>query len=65
MTYRSPYMLQPYCSPPLLLLLVGLARLVARALQPQVVTWHHLLAALSHRVLLHYNSYLLDMEIEL
>ena len=47
----SPYLLLPDCSLPLVVLLVGLARLVARALQPQVVTPHHLLAALTLVVL--------------
>ena len=41
-----PYMLLPDCSIPLIVLLAGLARLVTRAVEPQVVTGHHLLASL-------------------
>jgi len=40
-------MLLPDCSIPLIVLLVALSKLVTRALEPQVVTGRHLLAALS------------------
>jgi len=42
-----PYILLPDCSIPLIVILVALSKLVTRALEPQVVTGRHLLAALS------------------